>query len=311
MPRIAIIDPLTLLGREISAEFRHRWPNEGDLLFFHAAEDEEHQVTQIGGHAALVPPLTDPGDLDSCEAVVLTTEIGSDRLDVFDRLLENRSNLLFLDASRLERYNHLTHPAIDADGLASGNRLRLAHPSIAVAGILTEALRAFSPERMTIAAIDPVSTYGKHAIDLLARQAVHRLQGETVKDLLDGQLLAFNMAAQGGKSLTEEAASLLPNLHVAATRTIGSSFHGHLILLGFGFEEIVDPDQINDCLEQTRGVLIASPPVNLDAITDRNEIVITPPAISPDGRTVAIQATVDGTRIGGALTAATIFQGLM
>ncbi len=46
MPRFAILDPLTLVGQELVAETKQRFP-EADISLFHTTDDEEHRISEI------------------------------------------------------------------------------------------------------------------------------------------------------------------------------------------------------------------------------------------------------------------------
>lgn len=310
MSRLVLIDPNTLIGREIAAEIARAGFHWEVPALFHTSDDDEHQITQIAGQGALVPPLDDIDDVGDCEVVILASEDETARLEIVDRILEARPDALFIDATRWRRYQHLTEPAMDADGLSSGNRLHLAHPAVVIAATVLDAVRAYEPERLSLFAIDPVSVSGKSAVEILARQAAQRLQGGSVEEALDGGVLAFNLVSMSGARLTEEACRLLPDVDVAATEAKAGIFHGHLAHLGLVFRHPVEYDEISDQIGLYPGITIAQPPLNLDAVPDRDDILIAEPSISPDRRTVALNAMVDGTRVGGALTVVSILRGL-
>lgn len=309
MPRFAILDPLTLMGRALATEIQRRFPD-AELGFFHTLDDEEHEVTPIAGHAALVPPLSGSTCLSEWDVVLLAADRTSPRLKVLEQALEDDPTLVFIDASSLSHYRHITSPALDAHTMTSGVRLRPAHPSIVVAGAVVQALAAFEPTAMTISAVDPVSIFGKDAVLSLAHQASQRLQGEDVTETIDQQVAAFNMTAHSGVDLAKEASQLFPKLEVVATRTAGGCFHGHLTLLSLAFGSAVSLDVVIEALEDAPSLSLADFPLNLDGVSDRDGIWLTTPETSPSGRTLAFQAMVDGTRIGGAVTVATILQGL-
>ncbi len=310
MTRLALVDPTTLLGREIAVEIERAQFHWEEPLLFHTDDDDEHQVVQVEGRAALVPPLNDIEDLEDRAVIILASDKQTERHEIIDRVLESRPDVLFLDATGWDRYRHLTEPAMDADGLASGNRLHLAHPAIVMAATVLEAVRTAEPEFVSLFAIDPVSVFGKRAVATLARQAGARLQGGKVEESVGGGVLAFNIESLSGERLTEEASILLPGIGVAATEAKAGMFHGHLAQIGIVFKEPVEFDDINDRLTQDPRITVVQPPLNLDAIADRNDILITDPSISHDRRNLALAAIADGTRVGGALTAASILRGL-
>ena len=104
---------------------------------------------------------------------------------------------------------------------------------------------------------------------------------------------------------------ILPDLPLAVTRTLSSSFHGHLAHLGLSFERRVEPNDVRDVLAQAEGIEIESPPISLDSVPDRDHVVVTPPTLSPDGSQLALTMMADGLRVGGALTAVEILEALL
>jgi len=309
MSRLAILDPLTLMGRELTAEIHRRFPGIEPALF-HTSDDEEHQIASIDGRPALVPPLKSPADLEDIDVLVLAADDDGARLDFVGEALENDDHLIFIDASPLDRFRFLTVPSFDADSMAPGARLRPALPAVVVAGAVIETLSPFGPLGMTIAVVEPVSVYGRDAVVTLASQAAQRLQGETVTEEIDHRIAAFNLTARSAEILREEAASLLPGLEIAATRTLGGCFHGHLILIGLTFEAPVVAEAVSNALDVSPLLAVTPFPIDLTGIGDRADIVLTPPELSSGGRSLTLQAMVDGTRIGGAATVAAMLQGI-
>lgn len=309
MFRLALIDPLTLLGRETSAVLSEK--SEIETTYFHTGDEDEHQIAQVAGHAALVPPLDAETALEECDAVLLTSEIEGDRLDVLDRVLESRPDLPFLDAAPFDRYRHLTTVGLDRDAFSNGNRLHIAHPGLVVTSLIVNALAQYEPRQATIALTDPISVFGTHAIELLARQAAQRLQGEEVTERVGNQILAFNMAAHAATRMEADAVRLFPNLSVATTFTLAGCFHGHVTHLGISLDQPATAEEVVQACERTGAILTLPFPLNLDSVNDQNGVLMATPSVSDDGHTVLFQTMVDGNRVGGALTAAEILSGLL
>jgi aspartate-semialdehyde dehydrogenase len=51
--------------------------------------------------------------------------------------------------------------------------------------------------------------------------------------------------------------------------------------------------------------------LSLDSVPDRENVVIAPPSLSPDGTQLALTMMADGLRVGGALTAVEILEQLI
>lgn len=308
MPRFAILDPLTLMGQELTTELERSFP-EAELGLFHTSEDDEHQIAEIGGQAAMVPPLAEGASLSEYDVVILAADRTSPRLKVLEQALEDDGALVFIDASSIGHYRHLTSPALNADAMTSGARLCPAHPSIVVADCVLRALATFKPTTLTIAAIEPVSIYGKDAVTTLAHQAAQRLQGDTVSEKINKNIAAFNMTAVSGADLGKEASLLFSDLEVAATRTLGGCFHGHLVILSLTFASAVSVTPAVRALKQAPGLSIKKSSLSIDGVSDREGICVTQVEVSPGGQMLTLQAMVDGLQIGGAVTVASMLEG--
>jgi len=86
MSDIALIDPMTLVGKEILAEFSRRKLDPDMLSLLHSMDVEEHQVTAAAGQAMMVMRLESVEDLAGCRMVVLCSDTESDRLEALDQI---------------------------------------------------------------------------------------------------------------------------------------------------------------------------------------------------------------------------------
>jgi hypothetical protein len=187
----------------------------------------------------------------------------------------------------------------------------VAHPALVAAARVLEVLTHLGRPQGTLAVFDPVSVYGQEAIELLALQGVHRLQGAAPAELIYGHVRAFNTLAIDPSLLREEAAEVLPTLPLAVTHCLSGMFHGHLAHLGLGFDEPLTAEMVREVLLQAEGLELAELPLGLDTVVDFDSVLLTPFALSPDGRQIAVTMMIDGLRAGGALTGVDILEGLL
>ncbi len=308
--KLLVLDPLTLAGRE--------FVNTGNLLdrlglefdFRHTAVDDEVQVAELSGGPALVPPLDSADDLEDQNIIVVASDSQGSRHDHLLEFLDRNPDSQVVDLARLPFLNELTSPSVGR-GVPDSRHVRVAHPALVVTSRLVDALAHFGALRGTLAIVDPVSIFGRDAVELLAGQSRQRLQGLPVEELIYGHARAFNIIATDGFELQEEAAQILPDVPMAVTQSLSGVFHGHLAYLGLTFADRVDPDDVRDALALTDGIEISDLPVSLDAVPDRDFAVITPPVMSPDDRQLAVTLMADGLRIGGALTAINIIENMV
>ncbi len=309
-PRLLLLDPLTLAGREFLNSGDVLDPLALDIEFRHTAVDDEHQIAELAGGPALVPALNSIGDLEGYDVIVVASDAQGSRHDHLLDFLDRNPDVPVIDLARLPALMERTTPSV-GKAVETSRHVRVAHPALVATSRLVEALAHFGDLGGMLAIVDPVSIHGREAVELLARQTASRLQGEPVTELIYGHARSFNVIAVDAFELQEEAAQLLPNVPLAVTHSLSGIFHGHLAHLGLVFSDRVDPDDVRDALLQTDGIEISDLPVSLDAVTDRDFAVITPPVMSPDGRQLAVTIMADGLRIGGALTAIDILESLV
>jgi len=305
--KILIVDPLTLIGRELARCIEATPDLSVEIDYRHTADDDEHQIAELGAEPALVPPLDDPDDVAGAGIVVITSDTETERIGHMENLLIRHPEISVVDVSRLPRLTELTSPALPETAMGMDRlHLRVAHPALAAAAAVLTALRPLEPRRGSVAAVDPVSTFGRGALETLVHQAGRRMQGGDPDHTIGGHVLAFNQVTVDSDELTIDASELFPDFPLAVTRTLSGCFHGHVAHLSIELAEPVDDPELREAFEITGSIILGDPPMGLELVPDRDQILVTQPQMSPDRRVVAVTALVDGLRIGGALTAVEI-----
>ncbi len=311
MPSKALIlDPLTLKGRELLGCSERLEGIVGEWDFRHTDLDEENQIADMSAGPALVPPLDGPGDLVGADVIVVASDGWSSRHEHLLAHLDDHPETALIDLTGLEGLRDRTTPSIGEAGPDS-RQVRVAHPAIIATSRVVEVLTFLSALRGSLAVVDPVSAYGREGIEILARQATQRAQGEQADDRIHGHVLAFNAVAVASDEFQEDASLLLPDLPLAISRTLSGRFHGHLAHLGLSFEHRLEMDDVRDALTQAETLEIQPLPASLDSVTGRDQMIVTPPRLSADGTQMALTMMADGLRVGGALTAADILESLI
>lgn len=309
--KILIVDPLTLLGRELARCIEATPDLAFEIAYRHTAADDEQQIAELGAEPALVPPLEDSDDTGGAGIIVVTSDAETERTGLLENLMIRHPEVTVIDVSRMPSLTDLTSPATGSSALTAERcHLRVAHPALAATASVLNALRPLDPIRGCVAAVDPVSTFGREAIEVLVHQAGRRMQGGTPDHAIDGHTLAFNQVAVESDALTEEAAELFRDIPLAVTRTLAGNFHGHLAHLAIELADPVDDPDLRDAFEAASQVVLGEVPISLDLVPDRDHVLLSQPQISPDRRMVAMTAMVDGLRIGGAVTAVEILRSM-
>ena len=311
MPKMQIIDPLTLLGREALALLPGDPFLAGDLSYHHTADDDEHQIAELGGEPALVPPIDDASDLEGADAVLVASDTPTARLLHVSRFTESHPDIPIVVLGRLPGDWDQLPPAAGADPDHREAHVRVAHPALVALWTVAGAIERLAPTQAAVAALEPVSAGGTADVERLARQAAQRLQGAAVEELIGDRVLAFNLVAADDEDLNRDAALLFPALEVAATRMSTGCFHGHAAQLAIVFEDAVEEHEIMEALREDERISEPDLPLSLDACVESGMVALSMPRLSNDGRVLAVTAMVDGLQVGGAATALQILRGLL
>jgi aspartate-semialdehyde dehydrogenase len=311
MAKILIVDPLTLVGRELLHLLQSDPEFSPKVSFTHTQADDEHQVAELAGEPSLVAPIAGPENLASADAVLIASADATPRLDQVAEFIADNPAVPVIVIGRPSGLWERTRPAAAARPSWDSVHVRVAHPALTTLSIVIDALAGFGPSWATVAAVEPVSSRHQGDIECLARQAAQRLQGVPVEELIDGHVLAFNFVASHPDELAEEATLLFPDLSLTVTRALSGCFHGHAAHLGIGFEEPVGEAEVVDALDTDPRIAEPGLPLGLDSRAETDQVALTPPVLSPDGRLISLTAMVDGLRIGGALTALDILRSMI
>jgi hypothetical protein len=310
-PKLLVIDPLTLMGREFMSLVERRPDLVGDFSYCHTDDDDEHQIAELAGRPSLIPPLSGAEEFALCSAVLVATDTDSARLRHLFANMDDDPSLPVIDVGRSAALADRGRPAAGGADSWQTAHVRVAHPALVVLSALVSALRHLDPTGGTVMAVDPVSSLGGAAVESLARQGAQRLQGAPVEELIEGNVLAFNVVAGIDDVLQDDAAIVVPGLDVAVSRAVAGCFHGNAVYLGIRFERPVDEDALRDAILADQRFAVREDPLSLDTTPETDKVALTPPRLSRDRHHAAVTAMVDGLRIGGALTALEILESLL
>lgn len=227
----ALVDPGTLVGRDVKAVLAERPLPVTTLHLFHSTGGESGFLSREDDEAAYVAPL-EPDSLETCQLAFLCGPREANA-----RFLAGRAEdrCLVLDLSGLDDGGEFA--AADAP-LPAGNVFLLHDPT---ALVLARCLRALAPlgeVRDAVAVVDrPCSELGKDALDELFQQAISLASFRSLpKTTLRGQL-AFNVlqprdsAAFEGRVRADVGRILGEEIPLTVLSSRAGVFHGHLVRL--------------------------------------------------------------------------------
>jgi hypothetical protein len=308
--KLLVLDPLSLLGREFLGRGDELDRMQAALEYRHTTTDDEYEIAEVGGRTVLVPPLDSPAELEGYDAVLVASEGHSSRHDHLLSFLDRNPEATVVDLSRLAILRDHMAPAT-GPGPASARHLRVAHPALVATARVAEVLQHLGRFGGSLAAVDPVSVFGREGIEILARQAAQRMRGEPVGERIDNCIRAFNFLSVDPTDLQDEASAVLPELQLAVTLGLSGMFHGHLAHLALTCSEALSLQAVRETLGQAAGLELADHPLGLDTVPDHDRVLVAPSALSADGRQLALTLMADGLRVGGALTAFDLLDSLV
>lgn len=230
---LSILDPGSLLGREVVERAARGLPAVRRRLF-HTASEAEHLAIEVAGEPALVSPLLDMDELDGSSAVVVTRPLTPAMGERLLGWLRAHATVRLLDCSQ-PGLAGAEAASVIAD-LPTGHSGRpwfhLADPALVGPARLVTALASLAPTALHLTVLIPASAYGVEALDELLAQGAARLSGGAPRPAtyLPG-ILAFDLATAHEEhlaALEAQLAELFPTLEAHLQLADAGVFHGYL-----------------------------------------------------------------------------------
>jgi aspartate-semialdehyde dehydrogenase len=230
---VALVEPTTLLGRDVRAVLTERKFPASRVHLFHQAAGDTGLLAADQDEVAFVAPLT-PDALETCRIAFLCGSAGETA-----RFLATRTDgALAIDLSGVRNGHLLVVPTEEGESrtLPPGNLFLTPHP---VAFVLAETVRLVEKlaavSGVTVAVDRPASELGRAALDELFQQALALATFRPIpKDVLETQG-AFNFwvppdSRAFEESVADDMAALLgrqiPSTILSARSGV---FHGHFL----------------------------------------------------------------------------------
>jgi aspartate-semialdehyde dehydrogenase len=306
---VGLVEPTTLLGRDVKAVLKERGFPAGKIHLFHQTPQPGGILTADDDEVAFVAPLT-PDALEAC-AIAFLCGSAADT----ERFLATRTDsCLVIDLSGARREGPLAVPSEEGapHPLPGGNVLSAPHP---VAYVLAEAIAvvdALAPVAEATAAIDrPASELGKAALDELFEQAVALAAFRPVPKTQLGTQGAFNVWVPADAELyegrvAEDVAALLGRpLPLGILSARAGVFHGHLLRLELRLAaDAPGSAAILAAFRSRKDAFDVADPENFAGPVEsagRDETLVL--RVESSGRTVRLTLAADHLRRGGAILA--------
>lgn len=304
-PAIAIVDPSTLLGKELRERVAERRERFGDVRLLASGEDGAGAVTEIGGEAAIVGlasavELSDLAAVFFCGAGAATRELAAG--------LSDPSFAVVLDAGSA---------AVEGEPVVAGRPSAAAlvapvlvspHPIAVAATLLADPLAELGVRSLAVGAVMPVSADEESALEELFTEARAVLSFEKPPRSRHGEQLAFNLlpAPDVAERAEAELGRLLengPSISVLAAR--GGIFHGVSLQVHAELERSIDGADLRKRLRAAPAIELARRSVHASPVRHAGgeSLVVGEARVLAGGRRIALSAVLDNLVRGGALNA--------
>ena len=325
MTAIAVLDPSSLLGRELVETVERERPDlAGGLSLLSADEDEIGQLTEAAGAAGLVA-RADAGAIETSDVVVVCGA-----LDLYRDLLERRrpdATVLYLAPDAEGEGARPVVAGINLDDAAPGEALLSPHPGAILLAHLLHPLAGAGLEECVATLVQPASLFGRGALDELFAQAgrIVALAGQEEGEHFRRQL-AFNLypAPRPPRRIAEQALAVLaaggtgngaPGLAVHLLQ--GAVFHGFSALLRVRLADDLPAEELRARLAESEWIELSQPDDRGDDLlgpidSAAHEKVLVGPVQRDDaggpGPAYWVWAVMDNLTRGGALNALAILE---
>jgi hypothetical protein len=302
---LSILDPTSLLGREVAKSIARTFP-EVPRRLFHTGAEPEQVLAEIAGEAVLVAPLLDPDALDGSTAVVVTSRPPP---EVAERLLA------WMRANPAVVLVDCTQPGVSGDEAACVLNAppfmrrglpwyHLPDPALAAPARWVAALWPLAPEALHLTVVCPASEFGAEALEELAAQGAARLSGRPTRTPVHlPAVLAFDLVPAMGErlaTLDSQLGELFPTLERRLHVIDAGVFHGHLTTLQLSCGKQVTLEKVRSLLRATPGLRLGRRHETVTARGTAEGVEMVCGEVRVQGSWVGAWLLADGLRVGGA-----------
>lgn len=259
--RLAIVNPLTLVGNEIKTILRERAFPFAKVALLDASGKSAGALTEIGDEPAVVAPVSQEG-LDDMDLVFFCGTAATNR-EWIARSEEDDFIAIDLSQPTTSEDGKLAIAGVNLESIdATDNVLVSPHPiAIPIALVLHEIGRLSAVELCTATVVQPASEFEQEGVEELARQTVSVLNINSVpKEVFDRQL-AFNLypAVEHNEPfiVSQIRAITDARTQIAMLVTQGTIFHSHTFSLFIKTRETLSEEQITDALRANPAIAFA------------------------------------------------------
>jgi len=256
--RIAVVNPLSITGKEIRSLLRERHFPIGSMALLDTPERNAGAITEEAGEAAYVVELA-ADSLDGLDVLFLC-DTGAETAELAKRAVKNGTAVIEIPPAGDSRSGgKWIVSGLNDSSLAPADRhAAVPRASALLLSRLIAPLRTVAKiRRLTITVIEPASTRGDAGVEEMLGQAVALLNFNPLPKNVFGRQMVFNVfpaPAHDGAAIVEEIAEIFGEpVNMAVSVLRGPSFHGHgfTVLAEMGGDPPPDATAIEAAFEAT------------------------------------------------------------
>jgi aspartate-semialdehyde dehydrogenase len=311
--RLGIVNPLTLVGNEITSILRERSFPYAAIVLLDSTGAAAGALTDVGDEPAVVLPATDD-ELEDLDLVFFCGPAAGNR-EWIERADDDKFVAVDLSQPATSDGGTLAVAGINLDGIDGSETLLVSpHPvAIPIALILRQIEQIAPVEICTATVVQPASELNQEGVEELAQQTMSVLGVHEVPKTIFDRQLAFNLypAPEHNEELIVSQIRSLTDARAAVALMItqGTIFHGHTFSLFVKTREAVDAAQIVEALVRNPAIAMAEGDQQFGTIdaAGRDEVLIAEVRADPSIRGgFWVWAVCDNLRRGSALNAVLI-----
>jgi aspartate-semialdehyde dehydrogenase len=278
--RVAIVNPLTLVGNEIKTILRERSFPFAKLVLLDSTGKAAGSLTDIGDEPMVVTAISDD-ELEDLDLVFFCGPAASNR-EWIERYREDRFIVIDVSQPSTIAEGTLTVAGINLEEISGGENLIISpHPvAIPIALILRQIELLSAVELCTATVVQPASEFDQAGVEELAAQTVSVLSVKGVpKEVFDRQL-AFNLypALEHNEEFIVDQIRRLTdgNGELALLITQGTIFHSHTFSLFIKTRDDLSVEQIMVRLRENPAIALPEEDESFSTIdaAARDEVLV-------------------------------------
>jgi aspartate-semialdehyde dehydrogenase len=309
--RLAIINPLTLVGNEIKSILRERAFPFDKVTLLDTSGQQAGALTEVGDEPAVVTAVS-AEELSGVDLVFFCGPPAGNR-----PWIEGDHDYVIVDLSQPTTADDgkLAIAGVNLESVdGSDRKLVSPHPiAIPIALILHEIEKVAKVELCTATVVQPASEFDQEGIEELAKQTVSVLSVHTVPHEVFDRQLAFNLypAPEHPEPFVVSQIRAVTDVRaqIALLVTQGTIFHSHTFSLFVKTDGRADREQIEQALKKNPAIAFPEGDQQFGTIdaAGRDEVLIAEVQADPSiSGGFWIWAVCDNLRRGSALNAALI-----